>query len=215
MSRLWIISTLGLLSLIFCLGIGAHLTDVDSTVISLDLEPKVQGVEAEFIQTALLPSGNVFDIAIVGDGFFQINDEIQTVYTRSGNFTLDEYGDVVLASKDKRYSISPALSIPQDAINIFISGDGVVSYQRYGETNTQVAGHIQLARFINNQGLVRQDDNLYLETRISGSPSVGDPGREGRGQLRQGFLAQSNVESVSELVKPNSQVAQAVNDGAL
>ncbi|QDT99439.1 flagellar basal body rod C-terminal domain-containing protein [Gimesia aquarii] len=215
MSRFWISSILALLSLLFCLGFGALLTTVDTTVISLDVEPSAQGTDRKFAQGALLPSDGMFDIAIEGEGFFQINDEYQTVYTRSGNFTLDENGEFVMASKVKRHSIEPAISIPKDAIHVFISRDGLVSYQRFGETKAQHAGQIQLARFENAKGLIRLDDNLFKETKNSGSPSVGNPGKEGRGQLLQGFLEQSNKDSISEVVKPDSRIMQVAVDEVL
>ncbi len=201
-------------------GVQDNAGNITPTGISLGLGTRVQSTEGDFNQGSIIPTTGDFDMAIVGEGFFQVNDGIQTLYTRAGNFSLNANGDVVMASADKGYLLEPTISIPQDAINISISGDGVVSYQQQGSTQIQTAGNIQLARFINNQGLLRQGDNLFTETTGSGSPQVGDPGTEGRGQIRQGFLEQSNVEPVRELValiqtqrnfELNSQVVQAAD----
>ncbi|WP_339734108.1 flagellar basal-body rod protein FlgG [uncultured Gimesia sp.] len=201
-------------------GVQDNAGNITPTGISLGLGARVQSTEGDFSQGSILPTEGTWDMAIVGDGFFQVNDGTQTLYTRAGNFSLNANGSVVMASADKGYLMEPNISVPQDAINISISGDGVVSYQQQGSNQIQVAGNIQLARFINNQGLLRQGDNLFAETTGSGNAQVGDPGTEGRGQIRQGFLEQSNVEPVRELVELirtqrnfelNSQVIQAAD----
>ena len=201
-------------------GLQDNQGNLTPTGISLGLGARVQSTQGDFSQGSILPSDGPFDMAIVGDGFFQVNDGTQTLYTRAGNFSLNADGNIVMASADTGYLLEPNISIPQDAINISISGDGVVSYQQQGSPQIQIAGNIQLARFINNQGLLRQGDNLYEETSASGNAQVGDPGTEGRGLIRQGYLEQSNVEPVRELVELiktqrnfelNSQVVQAAD----
>lgn len=201
-------------------GLQDNQGNLTPTGISLGIGVRVQSTEGDFSQGSLVDSTGTYDMAIVGDGFFQVNDGTEILYTRAGNFTLNANGNIVIASADKGYLLEPAISIPQDAINVSISGDGVVSYQQQGSPQVQIAGNIQLARFINNQGLLRQGDNLFAETTGSGSPQVGDPGVEGRGEIRQGFLEQSNVEPVRELVdliqtqrnfELNSQVVQAAD----
>lgn len=201
-------------------GVQDNQGNITPTCTDLGIGVRVQSTEGDFSQGSIVPSNGLYDLAIVGDGFFQVNDGTQDLYTRAGNFTLNANGNLVMASADKGYLLQPNISIPQDAINVTVSGDGVVSYQQQGSTQIQIAGNIQIARFINNQGLLRQGDNLYTETTGSGNAQIGNPGTEGRGQLRQGFLEQSNVEPVRELVELiktqrnfelNSQVVQAAD----
>lgn len=201
-------------------GIQDNQGNITPTGTDLGIGVRVQSTEGDFSQGSIVPSNGTYDLAIVGDGFFQVNDGIQDYYTRAGNFSLNANGNLVMASADTGYQMVPNISIPQDAINVTISGDGVVSYQQQGSPQIQVAGNIQIARFINNQGLLRQGDNLYTETTGSGNAQIGNPGTEGRGQIRQGFLEQSNVEPVRELVELiktqrnfelNSQVVQAAD----
>ena len=201
-------------------GIQDNQGNITPTGTDLGIGVRVQSTEGDFSQGSIVPSNGTYDLAIVGDGFFQVNDGTQDLYTRAGNFSLNANGNLVMASADTGYQMVPNISIPQDAINVTISGDGVVSYQQQGSPQIQVAGNIQIARFINNQGLLRQGDNLYTETTGSGNAQIGNPGTEGRGQIRQGFLEQSNVEPVRELVELiktqrnfelNSQVVQAAD----
>ncbi|QDV18279.1 Flagellar basal-body rod protein FlgG [Gimesia panareensis] len=201
-------------------GVQDNQGNITPTGTDLGIGVRVQSTEGDFSQGSIVPSNGTYDMAIVGDGFFQVNDGTQNLYTRAGNFSLNANGNIVMASADKGYLLQPNISIPQDALNVTISSDGVVSYQQQGSTQIQIAGNIQIARFINNQGLLRQGDNLYTETTGSGNAQIGNPGTEGRGQIRQGFLEQSNVEPVRELVELiktqrnfelNSQVVQAAD----
>ncbi|HBL47132.1 flagellar basal-body rod protein FlgG [Gimesia sp.] len=201
-------------------GVQDNQGNLTPTGTALGIGTRVQSTEGDFEQGSILPTNGTYDLAIVGDGFFRVNDGTQDLYTRAGNFSLNANGNLVMASADKGYQLQPTISIPQDAINVSISGDGVVSYQQQGSPQIQTAGNIQIARFINNQGLMRQGDNLFTETTGSGPAQFGDPGTEGRGQVRQGFLEQSNVEPVRELVELiktqrnfelNSQVVQAAD----
>lgn len=201
-------------------GVQDNAGNITPTGISLGLGTRVQSTEGDFSQGSMVTSNGTYDLAIAGEGFFQVNDGVQDLYTRAGNFTLNANGQIVIASADKGYVLEGGITIPQDAINVSISGDGVVSYQQQGSNQIQTAGNIQLARFINNQGLLRQGDNLFLPTTASGDAQLGVPGTEGRGQIRQGFLEQSNVEPVRELVELiktqrnfelNSQVVQAAD----
>ncbi|QDT25626.1 flagellar basal-body rod protein FlgG [Gimesia panareensis] len=201
-------------------GVQDNQGNITPTGTDLGIGVRVQSTEGDFSQGSIVPSNGTYDMAIVGDGFFQVNDGTQNLYTRAGNFSLNANGNIVMASADKGYQLLPNISIPQDALNVTISSDGVVSYQQQGSNQIQIAGNIQIARFINNQGLLRQGDNLYTETTASGTAQIGNPGTEGRGQIRQGFLEQSNVEPVRELVELiktqrnfelNSQVVQAAD----
>jgi flagellar basal-body rod protein FlgG len=139
-----------------------------------------------------------------GTDFFQIkmpNGEI--AYTRDGNFRMDKDGNVVTTNG---YYIEPPITIPQDALDIIITEDGVVSVTMPGQTDPQEIGQIQLSRFINPAGLDNVGDNLYLQTAASGTPIQGQPTLDGFGQVKQRFLEQSNVQVVEEMV--NLIVAQ-------
>ena len=184
------------------------------------LGTKVQSTELNFTQGALEQTGQELDVAIVGEGFFSVNDGLQTVYTRAGNLTKNSEGTLVVASADKGRPLEPAINIPPDAISVGISSEGIVTAQLPGQQAPQNLGTIQMAQFINPQGLVQLGENVYAESAASGTPLVGNPGLEGRGVLRQGFLEQSNVEPVKELVdliktqrnvELNSQVLQAAD----
>jgi flagellar basal-body rod protein FlgG len=159
-------------------------------------------------------------VAIVGDGFFQVNDGTRFLYTRAGNFAVNANGEVVVASADRGRQLEPAINIPQDALEISISADGIVSVLQPNSNQPTEVGQIQLARFINPQGLMQLGENLYADTLASGNPQISTPGQDGLGTLRQRFLEASNTEPVRELVdlittqrtfELNSQVIQVAD----
>jgi flagellar basal-body rod protein FlgG len=106
----------------------------------------------------------------------------------------------VLASADRGRPLEPAISVPQDTLQITINQDGIVSVLQAGQTQLNQIGNIQLARFINPQGLVQLGQNLFSQSVGSGTPLVSTPGQDGLGTIRQQFLEASNVEPVQELV---------------
>ena len=161
---------------------------------------RVQSTELDMIQGSLLSTGDQLDLAIAGDGFFQVNDGNRFLYTRAGNFSVNANGQIVVASADIGRPLEPAITIPQDTLQITISADGIVSVLQAGQTQLNQIGQIQLARFINPQGLMQMGQNLYSQTVGSGNPLIGIPGQDGLGTLRQNFLEASNVEPVRELV---------------
>lgn len=141
---------------------------------------------------------NPLDVAIEGDGFFQVtllNGE--TAYTRSGAFKLNENGIIVTADG---YELSPAVTVPADAQSISISTDGKVSVRQPGGTAETEVGTIQTARFPNPPGMRSMGRNLFQETLSSGAPTLGTPGENALGTLAQGFLESSNVSVVEEIV---------------
>jgi flagellar basal-body rod protein FlgG len=142
------------------------------------------------------------DLAISGQGFFQIQDPQtgQTLYTRAGNFAVNSNGQVVLASPDIGRFLQPSLTIPPGAQNITISSDGVVSITQPPSTTSTNIGNIQLANFVNPQGLIAVGQTLYQLSDASGAPQIGAPGVEGRGLLQQGYLESSNTDPVNSLV---------------
>jgi flagellar basal-body rod protein FlgG len=189
--------------------------------IHLGLGTRVAGVEVDHREGSLLQSAGVLDMAIVGDGFFQLQDPNgQIVYTRAGTFSVNADGAIVMASADIGRLMEPNITLPPGATEVSVSGDGIVSVlEPPNQTPTQL-GQIQTVKFINPQGLLQLGENLYGATDASGAPQVGTPGLEGRGQIRQGFLETSNVEPVRELIdliktqrnfELNSQIIQAAD----
>jgi flagellar basal-body rod protein FlgG len=142
-------------------------------------------------------TGNRLDLAIDGKGYFQITlPSGETAYTRAGNFSVNGEGQVVT---DDGYAVEPAISIPQDAIDVFISKAGEVQIIQAGQTEPTVVGQIEIATFFNEAGLEAIGDNLLLETAASGPATPGAPGEPGFGQLLQGYTEASNVDAVSEI----------------
>jgi flagellar basal-body rod protein FlgG len=149
-------------------------------------------------------TGNSLDMAIQGDGFFQVNMPDGTMaYTRDGSFKKDSQGRVVTS---EGYTIEPAITVPDGATNIAVSADGRVTVTLAGQTNPQDLGQLQLAKFINPAGLDSIGSNLLKETAASGAPTVGNPGADGAGTVIQDTLEMSNVQVVDEMV--NMIVAQ-------
>ena len=150
-------------------------------------------------QGSLQRTENPLDMAINGQGFFQIQMPDGTLaYTRDGAFQLDSTGQVVTSSG---YPLVPAINIPQDTVSITISRDGIVSVVQAGNTATPTqVGTIQLATFINNGGLQSVGENLYVETASSGAPTPNTPGLNGSGLINQGYVETSNVNVAEELV---------------
>lgn len=179
---------------------------------------RVAAVQPDFTQGSLLSTGRQLDVAIAGDGFFQVQQGGQFYYTRNGQFTVNANGAVMIASANAGYLLEPAITVPNDTIEISISPDGVFSVLQAGGTQLQQLGTIQLAKFQNPEGLLKQGDTLYTATDASGTVLLANPGDQGLGTLRQNFLEASNTEPVKELVdliktqrnvELNSQVVQA------
>ncbi|CUU08408.1 flagellar basal-body rod protein FlgG [Candidatus Kryptobacter tengchongensis] len=158
----------------------------------------------DFKQGDLQPTNNPLDIAINGEGFFQVRRPDGTIaYTRDGAFKLSRDGRLVNSSG---YVLEPEIVIPETAVAISISRDGIVEVLNTGETEPIEIGRIELAKFVNPAGLRSIGNNLYVETQASGQPIFGAPGNEGFGELMQGYLETSNVDIVEEMV--NMIVAQ-------
>lgn len=157
---------------------------------------------------------NPLDLAISGDGFFQIMlPDGTTAYTRDGSFKLDGEGRIVTADG---FLLNPEITIPDDATSITISSDGIVSVLRPGSPVPEELGQIELARFVNPSGLLSYGKNLYLESAASGNPVVGTPGLSGLGTITQNALEMSNVNVVEEMSRMIiAQRAYEVNSKAL
>ncbi|MBX3478126.1 MAG: flagellar basal-body rod protein FlgG [Brevundimonas sp.] len=142
-------------------------------------------------------TGNRYDLAIDGRGYFQvILPSGETAYTRAGNFAVNGEGQLVT---DDGYQVQPAISIPQDAVDVSISKSGQVQVITQGQTEPSIVGQLELATFFNEAGLEAIGDNLMLETTASGPATAGAPGEVGFGQVLQGYTEASNVDAVSEI----------------
>jgi flagellar basal-body rod protein FlgG len=200
-------------------GVKDAAGNITATGTSIGLGTRVSSVQTDFEQGGFQLTGNPLDWSIEGDGFFPVQDSDGTiVYTRAGNMTINGLGTLVMGSASTGRPLDPQITIPIDATDIVVSPEGQVSYRQAGTTTLQVAGDIQLAKFINPEGLLKLGENLYAETEASGSVTLGTPGQQGLGQIRQGTLEASNVEPVEELIdlittqrsfELNSQVVQA------
>ncbi len=160
---------------------------------------RIAGVSKIFTPGALVNTQNPLDIAIEGDGFFQVvlpNGELR--YTRDGAFRLNAQGNLVTSDG---FLLTPQITIPPQAVSITIGSDGTVSVQNAGALNaTTVLGQLTLVRFQNPAGLSAEGRNLFAETAASGAPIIATPGQNGVGFVRQGFLERSNVDVVTELI---------------
>ena len=151
-----------------------------------------------FTQGNLQQTGNTLDMAISGQGFFQIlMPDGTTSYTRDGSFHVDSQGQMVTSNG---FTLQPPVTIPAGVLSITIGQDGTVSVTQAGSTAVTQAGAIQLANFVNSGGLQALGQNMYSETAASGTPSTGTPGVSGMGLINQGYVETSNVNVVEELV---------------
>ncbi|MDP1643312.1 MAG: flagellar basal-body rod protein FlgG [Phenylobacterium sp.] len=148
-------------------------------------------------QGAVTQTGNPYDLAIEGRGFFQVlMPSGETAYTRAGNLSLNADGQLVT---EDGYAVQPAINVPGDATAISVSKTGQVQAVRAGQTEAEVVGQIELANFVNEAGLNAIGDNLLMETAASGPATVGAPGADGFGNLLQGYTEASNVDAVTEI----------------
>ncbi len=169
-----------------------------STGLSLGTGVKIAATEKNFSQGSVLQTGGTLDLSITGQGFFQITMPDGTLaYTRDGSFSMDATGNVVTASG---YPLSPSITVPVGSQSVSVGSDGTVSVTAPGATKATTVGQVQLANFINVQGLQPVGNNLLVESGSSGSPQAGAPGLNGLGTLQQGSLETSNVNTVTELV---------------
>jgi len=201
---------------------GAASTQQSTYPTGLQIGLGSRTASSEILQTQgdFNTTGNPLDLAIQGQGFFQIQLPTgELAYTRSGEFHLDQTGIIVTADG---YQLQPAITIPPNATNITIGTDGTVSVQLPGQQQAQQVGTIQLATFANPGGLNNIGQNLLLETTASGNAITGTPGgAEGLGTIQQGSLENSNVDVVNEFIQmilaqrsyeANSRVVHAADE---
>lgn len=170
-------------------------------------------------QGAMTTTSNRYDIAIEGNGYFQIQmPNGDTAYTRAGSFQLSDQGELVTTDG---FPVQPGITIPPEAVDVVIGRTGTVQVKLDGQTEMQDVGQLQLASFVNEAGLEAQGGNLFLATAASGQPNVATPGDPGFGALRQGYLEASNVNPVAEITalitaqrayEMNSRVVKTVDE---
>jgi flagellar basal-body rod protein FlgG len=170
--------------------------------ISIGLGSKVSSIQTEQKQGSFQDTGNALDVAIEGRGFFIATDPItnETVYTRAGNFSVNAQGQLVLGSAQLGRLVEPNITIPPEATSVSIATDGNVYYYTQGQTAASNAGQLNIATFVNPEGLIKKGENLYAQSDASGQPQQNTPGVSGTGMLRSTFLETSNVNPVSELI---------------
>ena len=195
---------------------GAQSSQQTQLPSGLQLGTGVRPVATErmFTQGNLQQTDNSKDVAIQGNGFFQIMmPDGSTAYTRDGSFQMDNQGQLVTSSG---FPLQPNITIPQNAQSLTIGRDGVVSITTADSTASTQIGQIQLATFINPAGLESKGENLYVETTASGTPNTNMPGLNGAGLLQQNYLETSNVNVVEELVSMiQTQRSYEINSKAI
>jgi flagellar basal-body rod protein FlgG len=168
------------------------------TGIQVGLGSRPAAVQRINLQGDYTQTGNAFDVAIEGTGFFQVTlPDGTTAFSRAGAFKLDNQSRLV---NSEGIPMEPTISIPDGAEDVNVGQDGVVSAILPGQSAATQIGQIQTARFANPAGLRALGKNLLQETETSGPPQVGTPGQENRGTILQGYLENSNVSVVEELV---------------
>lgn len=180
--------------------VGSDSSDTGTIVpagVQIGLGVKTAAVYRITEQGNLTLTENTFDLAINGDGYFQVQlPNGDTAYSRAGSFQISADGEIVTADG---FTVEPAISIPPDAVDVTVNASGQVLVQQDGQVTPSNVGQLQLAIFSNEAGLLAIGDNLFLETPASGTPTTGNPGSPGTGTIQQGFLETSNVNVVEEI----------------
>jgi flagellar basal-body rod protein FlgG len=149
------------------------------------------------IQGALTNTGNSLDLALNGNGFFQITGpDGNTLYTRAGSFSTNANGQIVTQDG---YLVNPAMTIPTNALNVTVNQSGVVAVTIAGQTAPQQVGQLTIAAFPNPGGLAPLGSNLFAQSQASGQPVAGVPGDPGYATIQQGYLEASNVDPVAQI----------------
>lgn len=201
---------------------GSNSSDAGTTLpsgIQVGVGVRAAGIYRIDDQGSLESTGNTYDMAINGNGYFRIQlPDGQDAYTRAGSFQIDQNGQLVTP---QGFIVQPQITIPQEARDININAQGEVSFSLDGQVQPSVAGQIDLAIFPNSVGLEAIGGNLLLETQASGAANIATPGTQGFGTVVQGFLERSNVNAVSEITslisaqrayELNSQVIQTADE---
>ena len=184
------------------------------TGLQIGLGVRPVALARNFSQGNLQQTGGSYDMAVRGNGFFQVQmPDGTTGYTRDGSFQLNAQGQLVTSGG---YQVQPGISIPATAQSVTVGPDGVVSVLLPGQSSPQQVGQVQLAGFVNPGGLDPKGENLFAESASSGAPQAGAPGSNGLGSLTQGSVETSNVNVVEELVSMiQTQRAYEINSKAV
>src|SRR5256885_4016052 len=195
---------------------GANSTEQTTlpTGLQVGLGTRAVATSRSFSQGNLQQSANNLDVAVLGNGFFEVQmPDGTTGYTRDGSFQVSATGQLVT---NNGYPVQPGINIPANAQGVTIAADGTVSVNLPGQTAPQAIGQIQIAGFVNPAGLDPKGQNLFAETAASGTANTGTPGQNGLGSLRQGCVETSNVNVVEELVAMiQTQRAYELNSKAI
>ena len=196
--------------------VGAAATEQNQlpTGLHMGLGARTVSIGRNFEQGSLQESKNSLDVAINGNGFFEVTMPDGTIgYTRDGSFKVDAQGRLVTSGG---LPVANGITIPPNATNISISNDGAVSATVPGNTQPQPLGNLAMSSFVNAGGLEPIGQNLFKESAASGQPQQGTPGTNGLGIIKQGFLESSNVNVVEELVNMiQTQRAYEMNSKAI
>jgi flagellar basal-body rod protein FlgG len=184
------------------------------TGLQVGLGTRAVATSRNFSQGNLSQTTNALDVAVLGNGFFSVQmPDGTTGYTRDGAFQVNAQGALVT---NNGYAVLPGITIPAGALSTTIGSDGTVSVTLAGQSLPQVVGQMQTANFVNPAGLEPKGQNIFGETAASGTASVGTPGQNALGTLRQGFVETSNVNVVEELVSMiQTQRAYELNSKAI
>jgi len=184
--------------------VGTSSSDAGTVVptgIQIGLGVKTGSVYRVHEQGRMVETGNQFDMAINGQGFFQITTPTGgTAYTRDGSFQVNAQGQLV---NSNGYAVSPGITVPQGALDVTVNESGEVLATIDGADGSEIQniGQLDLAVFVNPAGLEATGNNLLTETEASGTPITGTPGADGFGAIEQKFLETSNVDSVTEITQ--------------
>jgi len=184
------------------------------TGLQVGLGVRAVAMSRNFSQGNLQQTGNNLDVAIKGNGFFQIQmPDGSVAYTRDGAFQVDAQGQIVT---NNGFVVQPGITVPANAQSVTIAADGTVSVLLPAQSTPQSVGQLQIAGFANPAGLEPRGQNLFGETAASGTPSSGAAGTNGLGSLAQGYVETSNVNVVEELVAMiQTQRAYEINSKAI
>ena len=180
-------------------GTATNAVNEAPTGIQIGLGVRTASTQKEFSTGTFKPTGNQTDVAIQGDGFFQLVEPTSGLihYTRDGAFHMDENGQLVSA---EGFLLEPNITIPPEAVNVTVGQDGTITARLSAQAEPVQIGQVQLVNFVNPGGLIAVGGNRFVQSGSSGPPLVGVPVQNGFGSLQGGFLETSNVRVVEEMI---------------
>ncbi len=179
---------------------GGELSDGnrDPVGVQVGLGTRVVATSHIFLQGNMTSTGNDKDMAIEGEGFFQVRLPSGEIgYTRNGTFKLNSEGYLTTS---QGYLLEPPVSVPENVVSLSVSASGEITVDTSGEGDMESVGQLELARFINPAGLLSEGGNIFTQNEASGTPIVAEPGEEGLGSVKNQYVEASNVQMVEEMV---------------